>query len=238
MSDAASRLPWQRWQPDDLAATDVAESASSEREYDTDITADDELTSFDEQQQQLERLAQQSRQEASARGYSEGHQTGFSEGQQSGYSAGFEQGLAEAQQQQAPLQAQMQKLASEFQQALEELDSVVAARLMQLALQAARQVIGETVTIDGQALLHHIQQLLQQEPLLNGKPQLRVHPDDLALVEETLGATLAQQGWRLLADSALHPGGCKLSAEDGDLDASLATRWQAICQLAEPGARQ
>ncbi|WP_312110614.1 FliH/SctL family protein, partial [Pantoea septica] len=49
------------------------------------------------------------------------------------------------------------------------------------------------------------------------------------------GPTLDLHGWRLLADSTLHPGGCKLSAEDGDLDASVATRWQELCRLAAPG---
>ncbi|EEX1949152.1 flagellar assembly protein FliH, partial [Escherichia coli] len=33
----------------------------------------------------------------------------------------------------------------------------------------------------------------------------------------------------------LHPGGCKVSANEGDLDASVATRWQELCRLAAPG---
>ena len=41
-----------------------------------------------------------------------------------------------------------------------------------------------------------------------------------------LGATLSLHGWRLRGDPTLHPGGCKVSADEGDLDASVATRWQ------------
>nr|MBA2814619.1 Flagellar assembly protein FliH [Candidatus Pantoea persica] len=91
----------------------------------------------------------------------------------------------------------MQQLVTEFQHSLEALDSVIASRLMPLALEAARQVIGQATTMDGSALLRQIQQLL--------------------------------------ADSTLHPVGCKLSTEDGDLDTSVATRWQELCRLAAPG---
>ncbi len=66
--------------------------------------------------------------------------------------------------------------------------------------------------VDNSALIKQIQQLLQQEPLLSGKPQLRVHPeDDLQRVDDA-GVTLSLHGWRLRGDPTLHPGGCKVSA--------------------------
>lgn len=98
----------------------------------------------------------------------------------------------------------MQQLVSEFQTTLDALDSVIASRLMQMALEAARQVIGQAPTVDNSALIKQIQLLLQQEPLFSGKPQLRVHPDDLQRVDEMLGATLSLHGWRLRGDPTLH----------------------------------
>lgn len=109
---------------------------------------------------------------------------------------------------------------------------------MQLALAAAKQVLGQPPVCDGTALLNQIQQLIQQEPMFNSKPQLRVHPDDYQSVEQQLGTTFSLHGWRLLEDGELHPGGFKVSAEEakeGDLDASLATRWHELCRLAAPG---
>lgn len=61
-------------------------------------------------------------------------------------------------------------------------------------------MIGQTPTVDNSALIKQIQQLLQQEPLFSGKPQLRVHPDDLQRVDDMLGATLSLHGWRLRGD--------------------------------------
>lgn len=196
MSDNAS-LPWQRWQPNDLASLD---RPLIEELVLPDVTEDP----VDEQQFQLEQLQAQVRNEAQGLGYAEGQQRGFAEGQKAGYDAGFQQGLADAQQQQAPLQARMQQLVSEFHHTLEALDSVIASRLMQLALEAARQVIGQAPHVDGTALHRQIQGMLQQEPMFSGKPTLRVHPDDLPRVETTLGATLSLHGWRLLGDSTIH----------------------------------
>ena len=233
MSDAFSSRPWQRWQPDDLTRFDrpVIEPQTEPDVIFNDSVASEEMSP----QSQLEQLQIQARVDAHNQGYAEGQQKGFHDGRQAGFDAGFQQGLTEAQQQQAPVQARMQQLVTEFQHTLEALDSVIASRLLQLALEAARQVIGQATAVEGSALLRQIQQMIQQEPMFSGKPQLRVHPDDLQRIEQTLGPTLDLHGWRLLADSSLHPGGCKLSAEDGDLDASVATRWHELCRLAAPG---
>ncbi|EPN9852900.1 flagellar assembly protein FliH [Escherichia coli] len=210
MSD---NLPWKTWTPDDLAPP-PAEFVPM---------AESEETIIEEVEPSLEQQLAQLQMQAHEQGY----QAGIAEGRQ--------QGLAEAKAQQAPIHARMQQLVSEFQTTLDALDSVIASRLMQMALEAARQVIGQTPTVDNSALIKQIQQLLQQEPLFSGKPQLRVHPDDLQRVDDMLGATLSLHGWRLRGDPTLHPGGCKVSADEGDLDASVATRWQELCRLAAPG---
>ncbi len=230
MSDK-SPLLWQRWMPNDLGQPDKPLIEAFDEQPEQPVSEDP----FSLQQFELEQMQTQARSEAHGQGYTEGYQKGFSEGQKAGYDAGFQQGMAEAQQQQAPLQARMQQLVSDFDHTLEALDSVIAARLMQLALEAARQVIGQAPHVDGTALLRQIQNMIQQEPMFSGKPTLRVHSDDLPRVEQALGATLSLHGWRLVADSSIHPGGCKVSAEDGDLDASIATRWHELCRLAAPG---
>lgn len=105
MSDAFSARPWQLWQPNDLGRFDEPEPELQPEIYDAE-----DGDGVDEQQQQLERLQQQMRKEAQSQGYNEGYQQGVTEGQKAGYDAGFQQGLADAQQQQAPLQARMQQL--------------------------------------------------------------------------------------------------------------------------------
>lgn len=231
MSD---QLPWKIWQPDSLFAP-LTEAAPFEDDEPTSLPQE-EISPEQQLQQQLAQLQIQAHEQGYAAGMAEGRQTGHAQGYQEGLAQGLEQGQLQARQLQEPLHARMQQLVSEFQNTLDALDSVIASRLTQMALTAARQIIGEMPVVDNHGLLKQIQQLLQQEPLFSGKPQLRVHPDDLQRVEDILGATLSLHGWRLRGDTTLHTGGCKVSADEGDLDASVATRWQELCRLAAPGA--
>ncbi|MDU2939954.1 MAG: flagellar assembly protein FliH [Enterobacteriaceae bacterium] len=231
MSD---QLPWKIWQPDSLFAP-LTEAAPFEDDEPTSLPQE-EISPEQQLQQQLAQLQIQAHEQGYAAGMAEGRQTGHAQGYQEGLAQGLEQGQLQARQLQEPLHTRMQQLVSEFQNTLDALDSVIASRLTQMALTAARQIIGEMPVVDNHGLLKQIQQLLQQEPLFSGKPQLRVHPDDLQRVEDILGATLSLHGWRLRGDTTLHPGGCKVSADEGDLDASVATRWQELCRLAAPGA--
>ncbi|KFX07937.1 flagellar assembly protein H [Pectobacterium betavasculorum] len=238
MSNAPKNLAWQPWKLNDLAepvskpmppyqVNDEPEVPDMARFNEESVapTLEDELTS----------LRENTMQQARETGFSQGHQQGYDAGYQEGLAKGQQQGLQDSLQQQQPIIEQMQQMVTEFQQSLDTLDSVIPARLMQLALTAAKQILGQPPVCDGNALLGEIQQLIQQEPMFSGKTQLRVHPSDLERVEQYLGPTLSLHGWRLLADSQLHPGGCKVSAEEGDLDASLATRWHELCRLAAPG---
>lgn len=228
---------WKVWRPDDLLPpmTEFVPQVFIDQPLDAE-EHEEELSAEELQQQQLAQIQIQAHEQGYNHGLAEGRKNGHDQGYQEGLTQGLEQGRIQAQQQQAPIHARMQQLVSEFQNTLDALDSVIASRLMQMALEAARQVIGQSPTVDNSALIKQIQLLLQQEPLFSGKPQLRVHPDDLQRVEEMLGATLSLHGWRLRGDPTLHPGGCKVSADEGDLDASVATRWQELCRLAAPGA--
>jgi len=233
MSD---ELPWKIWTPDDLSPPRAefvpASITPAEAGEDND---EPELSEEEQRAQQLAQIQMQAHDQGDTAGMNEGRQKGQEQGYQEGLAQGLAQGLEQARAQQAPIHARMQQLVSEFQNTLDALDSVIASRLMQMALEAARQVIGHTPPVDNSSLIKQIQGLLQQEPLFSGKPQLRVHPDDLQRVEEMLGATLSLHGWRLRGDPTLHHGGCKVSADEGDLDASVATRWQELCRLAAPG---
>ena len=191
----SNELPWKVWTPDDLAPpmaefvlADHSETPLSEEAEEPQLSAEQQL------EQQLAQLQMQAHEQGYNAGLAEGRQKGHEQGYQEGLSQGLEQGQNQARAQHAPIHARMQQLVSEFQNTLDALDSVIASRLMQMALEAARQVIGQTPIVDNAALIKQIQQLLQQEPLFSGKPQLRVHPDDLQRVEEMLGATLSLHG--------------------------------------------
>ena len=79
-----------------------------------------------------------------------------------------------------------------------------------------------------------ISRLLQQKPLFAGQPELRVNPAHAEMIEHHIGTQLSLNGWRLVPDPQLHAGGCRVVADDGEIDMSVATRWQELCRLYAP----
>lgn len=176
----------------------------------------------------------------------EAHQLGFIEGKKVGYQAGFEQGFQDGKkqgQEQALIQEQTiietwKNLLSEFSHSLENVDHAITTKLLQIALMATKQVLEQPTLSerDHTALLNNLNQLLQQKPLFSGKLVLYIHTEQIEFVEQHLGSLLQLKGWHLAADPQLHLGGCRVIAEDGEIDMSIATRWQELCKLYAPEA--
>ncbi|HEF8771260.1 flagellar assembly protein FliH [Providencia manganoxydans] len=178
------------------------------------------------------------KEEAQRSGYQQGHELGQKEGYQAGFEqglrAGEEQGRQQALAQEQPIIETWQKLLSEFNYSIDSFDTVITTKLLQIALTAAKQVLGQSTICDGTALLEEISHLLQQKPIFSGQPELHVNPAHIELIEQHLGSLLSLNGWRLVADPKLHLGGCRVVAEDGETDMTVATRWQELCRLYAP----
>ncbi|MFA5677510.1 MAG: flagellar assembly protein FliH [Pseudomonas sp.] len=174
--------------------------------------------------------------EGHAAGYAEGRSAGYEDGFQEGRSAGLEEGLAggraqaaaelhDARQTQlAPLAA----LAGEFSEAVARLSEALGDRLVELAIATARQLARDSLDAQPDAVLAIVRELLHYEPALQGKPRLWLHPDDLHVVDAHLGDELRAAGWRLQPDDQISRGGCRASAQSGELDATWESRWEAV----------
>lgn len=226
MSEHAEQPRWQRWLPADLALafTDSLPAPLASANHDDNAW-----------QTELTLLRSQAEQRGFKQGQQEGEQQGYRQGFDKGRSAGFDQGLQDAQAEQGQITAQLADLLREMKATLTGLDAVMPARLMQIALTAAGKILGQSPVCDTRVVLETIQQLLHERPLFDGCLRLYVHPDDLSSLQRHLGSTLESQGWRLRADRQLLRGGCRIIAEDGEVDATLETRWQQLCQMLKEG---
>lgn len=229
MSDKT--LQWKNWQPQDLlndfnpVELTAAEPMAPESNYQSDELLQAELGRIRLQAEQ-KGFAQ-----GQARGLEEGKQQGYQEGLALGKKEGLEQGLSQALQQQNQTAARMTHLFETFKTALDNLDSVIPSRLVQLSLSAARAIVGKTIAYDNTILLEKIKQLLKEESLLKGEVQLWVSEEDLPLVAEHLRSTLDSLGWELRGDDDILPGGCRITSVEGEIDATVSTRWEELCQI-------
>jgi flagellar assembly protein FliH len=236
MSDAQHKGSWRRWMPDDL--NDPFTAPLEEMPADT---AGGDERSAEDVKAELQRLRHHAQQQGYAeglkKGEEEGRMQGYASGLEEGKKAGVEQGLALAKAEQQAITERFNALLKDFNATLEGLDEVIPARLVQMALTAARQVIGQAPVADASALVDQVRRLLHEETLFNRQPQLWVSPEDYPLLQEQLGSTLEHHGWQLYSDGKILRGGCRISSVDGELDATLDTRWETLCSLAQTESR-
>jgi flagellar assembly protein FliH len=173
---------------------------------------------------ELQRVRDAAQAEGFAAGQAEGQARGYQDGHTRGEAAGFAAGLSAVQEQAQRLAA----LSESVQQALDQVTETLSEDIAALALDIARQVIRQQVRHDPAAVAAVAREVLATEPALSGAPQLLVHPDDLPVAQAYLQEQLDTLGWTLRGDASLEPGGCRASAASGEIDASLATRWERV----------
>lgn len=217
---------WRAWKPENLLGEPL----------DTPLPTMDNAQSEAQLKAELARLRKQAEQQGFAQGQQqgqeEGRKQGYEAGLKEGRDAGFAQGVEQARVEQQALLREAEVWVSNFKLALENLEGLVPARLVQLSLTAVQQLYGTARVTDNQALNAQIRSLMQQDALLHGTIQLYVSPDAFAPVQAALGETLTAMGWELHRDASLAAGGCRIVSPDVEVDASMETRWQALCQLA------
>lgn len=166
------------------------------------------------------------------------------EARQQAYAEGFEHGrLAGAQatrdQLEAPIRRQAaeisQRLGQMLQQAqteLSQLEDGLAAQLLELACDIARQVVRRELaqSMDPiKAVVHEALRLATED---HRPVTLRLHPADLAEVQADLREVLESQSIKLVADAHLTPGGCVVESTQGVVDGTVEKRWQrAVANL-------
>ncbi|MFV8781614.1 flagellar assembly protein FliH [Microbulbifer sp. SA54] len=214
MSEA---IAWRRWQPDDLSG-----ERARERRDAAQRTLAEELKALREQ--------------ARAEGRREGYDVGFAEGYAQGTEEGRLAGNAETAQQREVLLAPLAELARSFSDALASLDDVIAEDISALAITVGRQLADDALQAQPQQVAELVRALLREEPTLNGGTRLWLHAEDLALVQQVLGAELERAGWQLDQDPRIERGGCRVTTVNSEIDASRETRWQALLARVRPCA--
>lgn len=229
---------WQNWKPQDLLSDDIsielnsmtAESISAPAQYESDELLQAELTRIRQQAEKKGFI------HGETRGLEEGKQRGFDEGMRLGKEEGLAQGLAESRAQQDESVERLLSLFTSFKSALDSLDSVIPSRLVQLSITTLRSLFGKHIVLDNAHLLEKIQQVVKEDVMFKDDVQLWVSLEDVDMVDEKLGATLTSMGWTLRGDADLLSGGCRITSKEGEIDATLETRWQELCHLCREGS--
>lgn len=167
---------------------------------------------------QIEELQQQAREE------------GFQQGRREGLEAGKKEIRARVRE----LEALMQTLT----RPLEQLDARIEDELVQLALAVAKQLVRRELKTDPGQVLAVVREAMAALPLAARNVRLHLHPEDAALVREMLALGDSERGWLIVEDPVLSRGGCKISSDTSQIDASVERRLHSVIANVLGGQRQ
>ena len=148
------------------------------------------------------------------------------EAHEQGYAAGYEEGIADARACVAKIDAVMTSL----QQSLKEVDQHVADQLLATSVEIASQMLRQSLRVKPELLLPVVKEAVSTLHPHQGHPALFAHPDDAALIRTHLGEQLAHNNWRIIEDSTLTRGGCRVELGASEVDATLETRWRRVIE--------
>jgi flagellar assembly protein FliH len=137
---------------------------------------------------------------------------------------GYREGIAQAQAQAARLVALVESLRGDAAR----LEAELAAKLLDLAVDIAREVVRGTLAVSPEALLPVIHEALAALPQTLHHVTLHMHPDDATLVSRHLQDHPLMHPVRVRPNAAITLGGCRITANEADLDASIETRWERV----------
>ncbi|MER1941643.1 flagellar assembly protein FliH [Castellaniella sp. FW104-16D08] len=237
-SDLQARARWQRWEMDSLEAlrTQQKRRASDAPPVQAEALKRRAQALAQARKEGLEKGYQEGFEkgladghaQGLAAGHTEGHATGLAAGRVEGQAQGYESGRTEGS---AVLQenaARLDALAQTCAHALNQLEEEVGQSLIQLATRIAEQVLQDQLREHPDHILAVVQEVLQARPEPSAPLNLRLHPDDLALVSPFLQQNPEISHYRLIADEHLTRGGCVAETALGSVDATLEMRWQRI----------
>ena len=215
---------WRRWQMEAFDQPDP--EPLDETEAPTEAERAAELAARHEQacREGYEAGHKEGREDGLKEGRAAGHAEGTEAGRQEGYQAGLAEGRAEAARQAERLSA----LSGACADSLARLEAEMGQALLTLALDVARQVVRDTLSVAPERVLGAVREVLHFDVKDAAPLRLWVNAADHEIVAANLADDLRGAGWKLLVDDTILPGGCRAETALGTIDATLQTRWRRV----------
>lgn len=161
---------------------------------------------------------------------SERERRAFDRGVAQGRHEGFAAGTIEAQRQQSLRAQRLELLLREIKTRFTELETAVADATLDLAIEIARQVIRRELHCKRDVVLPALRDAVALVIDQHAHPRVHVHPDDLDLIKPELDSDGVLKGCRFVPDPGVGRGGCRVETAQGEVDATLQTRWARVVQ--------
>jgi flagellar assembly protein FliH len=148
----------------------------------------------------------------------------YDEAWQSGHAEGVAAGTKAVEQRAARFDELLQALSQPFDQ----LDASVEEQLVELSIALVKQLFRREIRINPSHVIGVVREAIQQLPIASRNVQLHLHPDDAALIRESLSPAEGEPAWSIVEDPLVTHGGCRVTTENSQIDATAEARFQAV----------
>ena len=91
-----------------------------------------------------------------------------------------------------------------------------------------KQLFRREIRIDPTHVIGVVREAIQLLPIASRNVQVNLHPDDAALVRESLSPAEGEPAWTIVEDPLISHGGCRVTTENSQVDATAEARLQAV----------
>ena len=147
--------------------------------------------------------------------FEQGHSTGFNEAQQ------------KSSEQLTPMMERLARTIEDLASQRRRVRAEAEEDAVRLALAVARKILHREVTVDSDSLLGLMKAAMRRIDAQE-LHRVRVHPDDIPILERYLGSSGFPSKVEVIADLSLERGGVILETTRGSLDASISTQLAEI----------
>ncbi|WP_100642122.1 flagellar assembly protein FliH [Alteromonas facilis] len=162
-------------------------------------------------------------------GHAEGLEQGRQEGTEQGLEEGRNEGLAQAQEDIERQRQTWEALINELHKPVVLAQKEAQRQLVLLAVSLAKAVIRREVETQPDVIQTALEEAIKTLPINDQSIHIRMHPDDIAYIEEQFGAeAIAERHWHLVSSPDMSRGGCDISTQNNAVDHSIERRSKAV----------
>ncbi len=154
------------------------------------------------------------------------------------YAQGREEGRAEGRGEIDGQALQLKGILDQLSKPLDEVDDRVLEELVQLAVAVARHMVRRELRADPGQVVAIVREALEQLPIASTDIRLHLHPEDAALIRETLPLRDGETRWHIVESPVMSRGGCRVETGISQIDATVETRFSAIVAALMGGERE
>ena len=151
-----------------------------------------------------------------------------------GYMEGMAKGQAEINEQVKSLHSLMAVLAMP----LPDLDDLVVDELVQLCMFVVKQMVRRELKISPGEIVAVVKEALSLLPVAAAEITLELHPDDAKIIRDALVCPDSEASWKIVEDSLLTCGGCRVLTNTSRIDATVENRINTVISEVVGGERK